>query len=402
MTCLSGKRILLGITGSIAAYKSAFLTRELVKAGAYVRVIMTHGARDFITPLTLATLSRNPVLSDLIEDRESGVWTNHVDLALWADAMIIAPVSAHSLGKMVTGQSDNLLLLTFLSAKCPVFFAPSMDLDMFKHGSTRENIEKMQSFGHILIPVGKGELASGLEGEGRMAEPEEIIQQVHNYFEARLPLRGKKVLVTAGPTFERIDPVRFIGNFSSGKMGYAIAEELAQRGAEVTLVSGPTSLKTKHERIQTIHVESARDMLEACQREFAAVNWVIMSAAVADYRPAEQSDQKIKKTDAQPTVHLALNPDILKWMGQHKAPNQILVGFALETNNAVENARKKLKAKNLDLIMLNSLEDDQSGFGYDTNKVTLITADNKTLPLELKTKTEVARDLIDYLQQSAQ
>ena len=402
MTFLKGRRILLGVTGSIAAYKSAFLTRELVKAGAEVRVIMSRGAMDFITPLTLATLSKNPVLSELIEDRETGVWTNHVDLALWADAMIIAPVSAHSLGKMVTGQSDNLLLLTFLSAKCPVFFAPSMDLDMFKHGSTRENIEKMQSFGHILIPVGKGELASGLEGEGRMAEPEEIVQQIHDYFEARLPLRGKKALVTAGPTYERIDPVRFIGNFSSGKMGYAIAHELAERGAEVTLVSGPTSLKVEHQRIRTIHVESAQDMLKACQQEFSVAEWVIMSAAVADYRPVEQSEQKIKKTDAQPVVHLALNPDILKWMGEHKSPAQTLVGFALETNNALENARKKLKAKNLDLIVLNTLQDDQSGFGYDTNKVTLITADNKTLPLELKTKTEVARDLIDYLQQSAQ
>lgn len=393
-----GRRIILGVTGSIAAYKSAFLLRELVKAGAEVQVIMTKSASGFITPLTMATLSGKPVLTDVVKDEDTGTWTNHVDLALWADAVIVAPASSNTLAKMASAQSDNLLLLTFLSAKCPVFFAPAMDLDMHAHEANQLNISKLQDFGHILLPSELGELASGLSGFGRMAEPLSIISQINDYFVARLPFTGKKVLVTAGPTYERIDPVRFIGNFSSGKMGFAIAEELASRGAEVVLVAGPVHLKTSHPLIQRVDVESAGEMFEACKAHFSGKDIVIMSAAVADYRPEYTHNQKIKKSDTEMSIGLVRNPDILKWLGQHKESNQHLVGFALETENAVDNAISKLKAKNLDLIVLNSLEDSGAGFAHDTNKVTFISAENKTQCFELKSKTEVAKDLVDYLQ----
>lgn len=393
-----GRRIILGVTGSIAAYKSAFLLRELVKAGAEVQVIMTKSASGFITPLTMATLSGRPVLTDVVKDEDSGTWTNHVDLALWADAMIIAPSSANTLAKMATAQSDNLLLLTFLSAKCPVFFAPAMDLDMYAHGANQHNISKLQEFGHILLPSEQGELASGLSGFGRMAEPQTIISIINNYFESRLPLTGKKVLITAGPTYERIDPVRFIGNFSSGKMGFALAEEMASRGAEVVLVAGPVHLKTTHSQIHRVDVESAEEMFEACKTHCDGKDFVIMSAAVADYRPENTHNQKLKKSDNEMSVALVRNPDILKWLGERKEKNQILVGFALETENAVENATKKIKAKKLDLIVLNSLEDPGAGFAHDTNKVTFISAENKIQRFELKSKAEVAKDLVNYLQ----
>lgn len=392
-----GKRVILGVSGSIAAYKSAFLTRELIKAGAEVQVVMTASASDFISPLTLATLSKRPVWSDLIKSKQSGEWNNHVELAQWADVIVVAPVSSNTLAKLASGQTDNLLLITLASSKCPVFFAPAMDLDMFRHGANTENIEKLQKFGHILLPSEIGELASGLEGEGRMAEPENIMQQVNNYFFQRMPLRGKKALVTAGPTYEAIDPVRFIGNFSSGKMGFAIAETLADQGAEVTLVCGPNHLTTSHRSIERIDVNSAAEMFDACKSNHAQSNIVVMSAAVADYRPAQPSQQKIKKGDSELTISLVRNPDILRWMGEHKPKNQILVGFALETENAEQNAQKKLKAKNLDLIVLNSLQDEGAGFGHSTNKVTFIARGNKIKKFELKTKKEVARDLVGEL-----
>lgn len=392
-----GKRVILGVSGSIAAYKSAFLVRELIKAGAEVQVVMTASASDFISPLTLATLSKRPVWSDLVKDKQSGEWNNHVELAQWADAIIVAPASSNTLSKMATGQTDNLLLITIASAKTPVFFAPAMDLDMFRHGANTENINKLQEFGHILLPSESGELASGLEGEGRMAEPGHIMQQVNDYFYERMPLRGKKALVTAGPTYERIDPVRFIGNFSSGKMGFAIAETLAEAGAEVTLVCGPNHLKSHHTGISRIDVSSAMEMFDACKANHNNADVVVMSAAVADYRPAEPSEQKIKKTGEELQIQLVRNPDILRWMGEHKPKNQKLVGFALETENAEANAQKKLEAKNLDLIVLNSLQDEGAGFGHETNKVTLIGRGNKITKFELKTKKEVARDLVGEL-----
>lgn len=395
---LKGKRIILGISGSIAAYKSVFLTRELAKAGAEVQVIMTRAASDFVTPLTLATLSGRPVLSDMVEDPLSGQWNNHIELALWADLMIIAPASSNTMSKMVSGQSDNLMLITFMSAKCPVFFAPAMDLDMYQHGSTKDNIQQLQDYGHHLIPAEKGSLASGLQGEGRMAEPEHILAHLNNFLEAQMPMRGMKVLVTAGPTYERIDPVRFIGNFSSGKMGVAIAEEFAERGADVTLICGPSNIKSAHPLINRIDVMSAQEMYEACQQHHADSRVVVMSAAVADYRPETISDQKIKK-EAEDKMHIDMvrNPDILSWMGKNKPKDQVLVGFALETENAEANAQKKLNAKNLDLIVLNTLEDEGAGFGHDTNKVSFVEKENKSTSFELKSKSEVARDLVEHL-----
>ena len=396
---LKGKRIVLGITGSIAAYKSVFLLRELIKAGAEVQVIITHAAAGFVTPLTLSTLAGRSVLSEILKDNDSGTWNNHVELALWADLMIIAPASSNTMSKMVTGQADNLLLLTFMSAKCPVFFAPAMDLDMYQHGSTKNNIEKLQQYGHHLIPAEKGELASGLEGEGRMAEPLNIIRNINEFLENLLPLRGLKVLVTAGPTYELIDPVRFIGNFSSGKMGFAIAESFASKGAEVTLVCGPTHLVTQNSAINRIDVVSAEEMFEACQQYHRESNIVVMSAAVADYRPETSGSQKIKKENTKGLqINLVRNPDILKWMGEHKPAGQLLVGFALETHDANTNAQKKLEAKNLDLIVLNTLEHEGAGFGFDTNKVSFIGRENKSISFELKSKVEVAEDLVVYLQ----
>lgn len=393
-----GKRVILGISGSIAAYKSVFLAREMIKAGAEVQVILTTAATDFVTPLTLGTISQRPVITDILKDPLSGVWNNHVDLAQWADVMVIAPASSNTLSKMVSGQSDNLLLLTFMSANCPVFFAPAMDLDMYQHGSNKRNIEQLQEFGHHLIPAEKGALASGLSGEGRMAEPEHIMEQLNEFWRDQLPLRGKTVLVTAGPTYEKIDPVRFIGNFSSGKMGFAIAESLAQKGANVRLVCGPNNQTAHHANIRRTDVVSGREMFEACKQYHAESDMVVMSAAVADYRPAEEFNQKQKKDQGGlAPIEMVENPDILAWMGKNKPAEQFLVGFALETNNAEANARKKLEAKNLDLIVLNSLSDEGAGFGHDTNKVTFLSRENKNISFELKTKQAVANDLVEHL-----
>lgn len=389
---LTNKNILLGVCGSIASYKSATLTRLLVKAGANVKIIMTGEATNFITPLTLATLSKNPVLVNYY-DPESGVWNNHVELGLWADLMIIAPASANTLAKMANGLCDNLLTAAYLSARCPVFFAPAMDLDMWKHPATRKNIDSLISYGNVLIKPVYGELASGLTGEGRMAEPEEILEFISEEVKKKLPLRGKKALVTAGPTYEAIDPVRFIGNHSSGKMGFAIAEELSALGADVTLVTGPTSLKLADTGIKRIDVTSAEDMLQAALDAFPKTTIAILSAAVADYRPAEVSEIKIKKEGSVLDLNLVKTTDILATLGKEKRTGQILVGFALETNNEEENAIGKLRKKNLDFIVLNSLRDEGAGFKNDHNKITIIdnTLSRETFPL--KSKQEVAKDI---------
>ncbi|MBT8255200.1 MAG: bifunctional phosphopantothenoylcysteine decarboxylase/phosphopantothenate--cysteine ligase CoaBC [Bacteroidia bacterium] len=397
MSVLSGKKVLLGVTAGIAAYKTAFLVRILVKKGAEVRVVMTPSAKDFVTPLTLSTLSKNEVLSTFTsEEDENAQWNNHVELGLWADLFIIAPATANSLSKMAQGTSDNLLIATYLSAKSPVYFAPAMDLDMYKHPSTVETFEKLQSYGNILIPAAHGELASGLVGEGRMAEPEAIVDFVEKDLASKLPLRNKKVLITAGPTYEAIDPVRFLGNHSSGKMGYAIAEAAAGMGASVILVSGPTSLHAEDPNIQLVHVRSAAEMYEAVHKEFKQCDIAILSAAVADYRPAIIADQKIKKHEGTLTIQLEKTQDILASLGAMKK-DQILVGFALETENELENAKSKLQKKNLDLIVLNSLNDPGAGFGGDTNKVTFITSNNKVIPFEVKSKAAVADDLLQYI-----
>ncbi|MGB4399365.1 MAG: bifunctional phosphopantothenoylcysteine decarboxylase/phosphopantothenate--cysteine ligase CoaBC [Daejeonella sp.] len=389
---LTNKNILLGVCGSIASYKSASLTRLLVKAGANVKIIMTSEATNFITPLTLSTLSKNPVLVNYF-DPESGVWNNHVDLGLWADLMIVAPASANTLAKLANGLCDNLLSAAYLSAKCPVFFAPAMDLDMWKHPATQKNIDTLVSYGNILIKPAYGELASGLIGEGRMAEPEEILEFLSGKLKKKLPLKGKNALVTAGPTYEAIDPVRFIGNHSSGKMGFAIAEELSELGASVTLISGPTSLKLSDNSINRIDINSAEEMLHAAVSYFPNTDIAILSAAVADYRPAEVSDIKIKKSESELNLQLVKTEDILATLGKAKTQDQILVGFALETNNEVENATTKLQKKNLDFIVLNSLRDEGAGFKNDENKITII---DKQLSLEsftLKSKRDVARDI---------
>lgn len=390
---LSGKRILLGVSGSIAAYKSAVLVRLLVKAGAEVKVIMTPAAHDFITPLTLATLSKNPVLTKFLKE-ETGEWNNHVDLGMWADAFVIAPASANTLSKMASGLCDNLLLATYLSARCKVFFAPAMDLDMVQHPSIKENIKKLISWGNILIEPGFGELASGLVGHGRMAEPEEIVFQLNHFFAQQQALKGKKALVTAGPTYEAIDPVRFIGNNSSGKMGFAIAEELAQQGAEVSLISGPTDLNPVHSGITITRVTSAEEMYQACVAVFPSVDISVLSAAVADFRPATVADQKIKKAGAGLTIELVKTKDIAAELGNMKKPHQFTVGFALETEHEVANAEKKIAAKNFDLIVLNSLNDKGAGFGHDTNQITLIDRKNQAKKFSLKSKKEVARDIV--------
>ncbi|MES3019582.1 MAG: bifunctional phosphopantothenoylcysteine decarboxylase/phosphopantothenate--cysteine ligase CoaBC [Bacteroidota bacterium] len=389
---LANKNILLGVCGSIASYKSATLTRLLVKAGANVKIIMTSEATNFITPLTLATLSKNPVLVNYF-DPESGVWNNHVELGLWADLMVIAPASANTLAKLANGLCDNLLSAAYLSAKCPVFFAPAMDLDMWKHQATQKNIDSLISFGNILIKPAHGELASGLVGEGRMAEPEDILEFISLEIKKKLPLAGKTALVTAGPTYEAIDPVRFIGNHSSGKMGFAIAEQLSALGADVTLVTGPTSLRLTDMNINRIDVTSAEEMLQACLRVYPDTNVSILSAAVADYRPAEVSDIKIKKEGSGLDLNLVKTTDILATLGKEKRAGQLLVGFALETNNEEENAIGKLKKKNLDFIVLNSLRDEGAGFKNDHNKITII--DNKLSKesFPLKSKTEVAKDI---------
>jgi phosphopantothenoylcysteine decarboxylase/phosphopantothenate--cysteine ligase len=388
---LRNKNILLGVCGSIAAYKSAILVRLLIKAGANVRVIITADAANFITPLTLATLSKNPVYTKYFEE-ETGVWSNHVELGLWADYMIIAPASANTIGKMANGLCDNLLSAVYLSAKCPVFFAPAMDLDMWKHESTRTNIQQLATFGNMMISPNSGELASGLHGEGRMAEPEEIITSVISTIQKSLPLAGVKAMVTAGPTYEPIDPVRFIGNHSSGKMGFAIADQLALLGADVTLISGPTAEKSK-QAIKRIDVVTAADMLQACNMNFAAASIIVMSAAVADYTPVQVATQKIKKKEETFTIDLKKTVDILAGLGQLKKAAQVLVGFALETDNEEENAIAKLTRKNLDLIVLNSLKDEGAGFQKDTNKITIFNRALEKKEYLTKSKSEVAKDV---------
>lgn len=389
---LENKKIILGVCGSIAAYKSASLVRLLVKAGADVQVVMTPDATNFITPLTLSTLSRRPVYSEYFKP-ETGEWNNHVELGLWADAVIIAPASANTMAKMASGLVDNLLTAVYLSAKCPVYFAPAMDLDMWKHETTQHNIAALQSFENILIPPGNGELASGLHGEGRMAEPEEIVAFLMDDIKKKLPLFGQQMLVTAGPTYEAIDPVRFIGNHSSGKMGFALADELASLGADVTLVAGPTAQRSTFKSINRIDVISAADMLNTCLANFHKADACVMCAAVADYTPVTVASQKIKKHDDGLSIELKKTTDILKTLGQQKRTGQILVGFALETENEEQYAIDKLKKKNLDLIVLNSLNDAGAGFKSDTNKVTLIDRNLQKTTFELKNKTEVARDI---------
>lgn len=397
MSVLSGKKILLGVSGGIAAYKTASLVRLFIKAGAHVQVIMTPASKDFVTPLTLSTLSKNPVHSSFYnEDDENAVWNNHVDLALWADFFIIAPATANTLSKMVSGNSDNLLLAAYLSAKCPVYFAPAMDLDMYKHPSTLASFKALQSYGNTIIPAESGELASGLSGEGRMAEPENIVSFLEADIKSKLPLRGKKILVTAGPTYEPIDPVRFIGNHSSGKMGFDIAKAAADEGAEVILISGPTHLKLEHSLIKVVNVTSSEEMYHACHASFNEVNVAIAAAAVADYRPKNVAPQKIKKNESTLSLELEKTKDILASLGEIKK-EQFLIGFALETENEIENAKLKIKKKNLDLIVLNSLNDEGAGFGKPTNKVTFIDKDFNVEPLELKTKEEVAQDIINKI-----
>lgn len=388
---LKDKNILLGVCGSIAAYKSALLVRLLVKAGANVRVILTASAADFITPLTLATLSKNPVYTRYFEE-ETGVWSNHVELGLWADYMLIAPLSANTLAKIASGLCDNLLTATYLSARCPVLVAPAMDLDMWQHQSTQENIRQLEGFGNLVIAPESGELASGLTGTGRMAEPEQILMFLEKTIRAGLPLLGKKALVTAGPTYEAIDPVRFIGNHSSGKMGFAIADELAALGAEVTLVAGPTQEKSTRP-VQRIDVVSAADMLRACETAFEGTDITVMSAAVADYTPVEVADQKIKKADGELQLVLKKTTDILAQLGRTKQAGQLLIGFALETEHEEANALGKLERKNLDMIVLNSLNDKGAGFRSDTNKITIFNKAAEKKEFSTKSKAEVARDI---------
>ena len=392
---LKGKKIVLGVTGSIAAYKAAMLLRLLVKEGAEVQVVITPFAKEFITPLTLSTLSGRPVFCDFF-NASDGAWNSHVELGLWADAMLIAPATASTLGKMANGIADNLLVTTYLSMKAPVFIAPAMDLDMYAHPSTQRNVEILKGYGNTIIEAASGELASHLNGKGRLEEPENIVQVLKDFFCKSCDLKGRKVLVTAGPTYEKIDPVRFIGNYSSGKMGFAVAGECARRGADVTLVAGPVSLATPHPSINRIDVESANEMYDVAVGAFSSCDVAILSAAVADYRPAVQASQKIKRTAADMTIELEANRDIAATLGKMKTPEQRLVGFALETNNGEMNANEKLAKKNLDFIVLNTLEDKGAGFACDTNKVTIIAKDCKT-EYPLKSKKEVAKDIVSHL-----
>jgi phosphopantothenoylcysteine decarboxylase/phosphopantothenate--cysteine ligase len=393
---LKGKHIILGLTGSIAAYKAAYLLRGLVKEGAEVQVVMTPSAKEFITPVTMSALSGRPVVSDFFAEKD-GTWHSHVDMGRWADLMLVAPATAATLGKMATGICDNLLITTYLSAKCPVFIAPAMDLDMFNHPSTLKNLETLRSFGNHILEPAEGELASGLHGKGRMQEPEQIVEEVVAFFHSKKKLLNKKVLVTAGPTYEKIDPVRFIGNYSSGKMGFAIAENLAGEGAKVILISGPVSLKINHPDIQVINVESAAQMHEACLSHFPDVDAAVMCAAVADYRPKAIAGQKLKRKAAEVELVLEATPDIAASLGKLKSKKQLLVGFALETNNEAQNAFEKMQKKNLDFIVLNSLQDKGAGFGTDTNKITILSKDNNAQEFELKQKTEVAADIVEKL-----
>jgi phosphopantothenoylcysteine decarboxylase/phosphopantothenate--cysteine ligase len=404
MSILSGKNILVGITAGIAAYKTANLVRLFIKAGAHVKVVMTPASKDFITPLTLSTLSKNPVYSSFVNDgndvpignHENPVWNNHVELGLWADFFVIAPATANTLAKMANGVCDNLLMATYLSAKCPVYFAPAMDLDMYKHQSTFNSFNILKGFGNIMIPATSGELASGLVGEGRMAEPEDIVTFIEEDILGQMPLYGKRILITAGPTYEAIDPVRFIGNHSSGKMGYEIAKAAAKLGAETILISGPTHQTISNGRIKVVNVVSALEMYDAVHQYFESVDIAILSAAVADYKPKIVSDTKIKKKDSTFTIELEKTKDILASLGKIKT-NQFLVGFALETNNELENAKGKLNSKNLNLIVLNSLNDKGAGFGGSTNKVTFITEEQDIIEHDLKSKEEVAVDLMNQI-----
>ncbi|MBD5326494.1 MAG: bifunctional phosphopantothenoylcysteine decarboxylase/phosphopantothenate--cysteine ligase CoaBC [Bacteroides sp.] len=395
---LQGKHIVLGITGGIAAYKSASLTRLLVKAGAEVQVIMTPSAREFIAPLTLSTLTGKPVITEFFT-ANTGEWHSHVDLGLWADAMVVAPATACTIGKMAHGVADNMLVTTYLSAKAPVFVAPAMDLDMMAHPSTTANLNLLRSYGNHIIEPASGELASHLIGKGRMEEPERIVEVLREFFSSKGQFAGKRVLVTAGPTYERIDPVRFIGNFSSGKMGYAIADALADRGAEVVLVSGPVGeLKPRNPRVEVRKIESALQMLDECQKVWPAADMAVMTAAVADYRVENRADSKIKREgNLAPELRLVENPDIAATLGASKKPGQLLIGFALETDNEAAHAANKLKRKNLDAIVLNSLRDAGAGFGTDTNKITILSADGSAKPYPLKTKREVAADVADFI-----
>ena len=395
---LQGKHIVLGITGGIAAYKSASLTRLLVKAGAEVQVIMTPSAREFIAPLTLSTLTGKPVITEFFT-ANTGEWHSHVDLGLWADAMVVAPATACTIGKMAHGVADNMLVTTYLSAKAPVFVAPAMDLDMMAHPSTTANLNLLRSYGNHIIEPASGELASHLIGKGRMEEPERIVEVLREFFSSKGQFAGKRVLVTAGPTYERIDPVRFIGNFSSGKMGYAIADALADRGAEVVLVSGPVGeLKPRNPRVEVRKIESALQMLDECERVWPAADLAVMTAAVADYRVENRADSKIKREGNQaPELRLVENPDIAATLGASKKPGQLLIGCALETDNEAAHAANKLKRKNLDAIVLNSLRDAGAGFGTDTNKITILSADGSAKPYPLKTKREVAADVADFI-----
>lgn len=393
---LRGKHIILGVTGSIAAYKAATLTRLLVKEGASVKVVMTPLAKEFITPLTMATLSKSPIMVDFYNP-ENGDWNSHVDLGLWADLYLIAPASANTIGKMAGGIADNLLLTTYLSAKCPVMVAPAMDLDMYKHPATQRNLRVLQSFGNIIIEPESGELASGLIGKGRMEEPEKIVSFITDYFARQADFKGKKVVVTAGPTYEKIDPVRFIGNYSSGKMGLAIAEELAGRGAEVVLVCGPVNLKTCHPAIRRVDVESAAQMYEVTSKEFVNSDVAVLSAAVADFTPKEKADHKIKRGKDDLLLELLPTKDIAAELGRIKTVSQLLIGFALETNDEEINALSKMQRKNLDMIVLNSLNDKGAGFSVDTNKVTILDKAGDKTVYELKTKVEVAKDIVDQI-----
>lgn len=398
---LKGKHIILGITGSIAAYKAAYIIRGLVKKGAEVQVVITPSGKEFITPLTLATLSSHPVISEFFSNRD-GTWNSHVDLGLWADVMLIAPATASTIGKMANGIADNMLVTTYLSCKAPVFVAPAMDLDMFAHPTTQQNLDRLRSFGNRIIEPASGELASHLVGKGRMEEPDKIIEALEEFFSERQELKGKKIVITAGPTYEKIDPVRFIGNYSSGKMGYALAEACANRGAEVILVSGPVSQSTHHPAIKRIDVESADEMYEATVHAFQEANAAILCAAVADYRPENKAEQKIKREkDEELLLRLVANKDIAAALGSMKKDGQVLVGFALETQNGVQHATGKLERKNLDFIVLNSLSDAGAGFRCDTNKVSILERNGLITEYALKSKTEVAGDivnkLVDYL-----
>ncbi|MBN2174924.1 MAG: bifunctional phosphopantothenoylcysteine decarboxylase/phosphopantothenate--cysteine ligase CoaBC [Bacteroidales bacterium] len=393
---LKGKKILIGVTGSIAAFKIPVLVRLLKKEGAEVRLILTDTAKDFVTPLTLSTLSEHPV-ENVFYNSEDGSWHSHIELGNWADVYLVAPVTATTLGKMANGIADNLLTATYLAAKCPVFFAPAMDLDMFRHPTTKINIEKLVSYGNYLIEPKEGELASGLIGAGRMEEPEEIVKILDGFFQKKKDFKGKKVLITAGPTFENIDPVRFIGNYSSGKMGYALAEEFADRGANVDLVSGPVSIHMINQRVSLTNVISAQEMYDEVTGRFEKSDITIMAAAVADYTPEGTGKEKIKKKEKGLTLKLIPTKDILKKLGQSKRKNQLLVGFALETENELENARTKLKNKNLDLIVLNSLKDKGAGFSHDTNKITILDSSGKLESFGLKSKREVARDIVNKI-----